>query len=96
MGHKKSILLLVPIYLFTLIFVFAPLIYMVVLSFMSRAEVWGYVPEFTLGNYKRILEPLYLNMFLDSLKLALLSTVSIIVIGYPFGYFMAKLSAKWK
>ncbi len=100
-GHKRkrkgsSVLLLAPIYLFTLIVVFAPLIYMVALSFMSRAEVWGYVPEFTLENYRRILEPLYLNTFWDSLKLALLSTGAIILVGYPFGYFMARLSAKWK
>jgi spermidine/putrescine transport system permease protein len=96
MKHKKSILLLVPIYLFTIVFVLVPLVYMVILSFMTRAEVWGYVPEFTLGNYKRILEPLYLNTFKDSLKLALLSTLSIILIGYPCGYFMARLSEKWK
>jgi spermidine/putrescine transport system permease protein len=96
MKHKKSILLLVPIYLFTIVFVLIPLVYMVFLSFMSRAEVWGYVPELTLDNYKRILEPLYLNTFLDSLKLALLSTASIILVGYPCGYFMARLSEKWK
>ncbi|MDO4284789.1 MAG: ABC transporter permease [Eubacteriales bacterium] len=97
-GRKKkgSWLLLLPIYLFTLIFVFAPLVYMVFLSFMSRAEVWGYVPEFTLDNYKRILEPLYFNTFVDSLKLALISTVAIMAIGYPFGYFMARMSAAWK
>jgi spermidine/putrescine transport system permease protein len=96
MKHKKSILLLVPIYLFTIVFVLIPLVYMVFLSFMSRAEVWGYVPELTLDNYKRILEPMYLNTFLDSLKLALLSTASIILVGYPCGYFMARLSEKWK
>lgn len=100
-GHNRkrkgsSALLLAPIYLFTLIVVFAPLIYMVALSFMTRAEVWGYVPDFTLENYRRILEPLYLNTFWDSLKLALLSTGAIILVGYPFGYFMARLSAKWK
>lgn len=93
---KSAVLLLTPLYLFTLIFVFAPLVYMVVLSFMTRAEVWGFVPEFTLENYKRILEPLYLNTFVDSLKLALLSTGAIILVGYPYGYFMAKLSAKWR
>jgi spermidine/putrescine transport system permease protein len=96
MKHKKSMLLLAPIYVFTIVFVLIPLVYMVVLSFMSRAEVWGYVPEVTLDNYRRILEPMYLNTFLDSLKLALLSTASIIVIGYPCGYFMARLSEKWK
>lgn len=97
MKKKKLIYLtLVPIYAFTIIFVVFPLVYMVFLSFMSRAEVWGVVAEFTLDNYKRILEPLYLNTFVESLKLALLSTVIIILLGYPFGYYMAQLSAKWK
>lgn len=94
--RKGSWVLLVPIYLFTLIFVFAPLVYMVILSFMGRAEVWGFVPEFTLDNYKRILEPLYLNTFADSFKLAFTSTAAIVLIGYPFGYFMARMSPKWK
>ena len=89
-------LTILPMYLFTLVFVLGPLIYMVVLSFQKRAEVWGVVHEFTLDNYKNILQPVYLKTFLESFKLALTSTLCIVAIGYPFGYFMAKLSAKWK
>lgn len=97
MKKKKWIYLtLVPIYAFTILFVILPLLYMVLLSFMSRAQVWGVVAEFTLDNYRRILEPLYRNTFVSSLKLALLSTALIILLGYPFGYYMAQLSAKWK
>lgn len=88
--------LLLPVYLFTLIFVFFPLVYMVFISFMERAEVWGFVNKFTLGNYQRMLEPIYLKTFLESLKLAFTSTLVIMLIGYPFGYFMGKASAKWK
>lgn len=87
---------MVPIYLFTILFVIFPLIYMIVLSFMSRAEVWGVVMDFTLDNYKKILEPLYLNTFKESLQLAFLSTSIIILIGYPFGYYMGQLEDKWK
>ena len=87
---------MVPIYLFTILFVIFPLIYMIVLSFMSRAEVWGVVMDFTLDNYKKILEPLYLNTFKESLQLAFLSTSIIIFIGYPFGYYMGQLEDKWK
>ncbi|MEG1446834.1 MAG: ABC transporter permease [Ruthenibacterium sp.] len=96
--RKKSSLWLTvaPLYVFTLLFVAGPLIYMLVLSFQTRAEVWGVINEFTLNNYKNILEPVYLNTFLESFKLAFLSTGIIILIGYPFGYFMAKLSAAWK
>lgn len=97
MKKKKWIYLtLVPIYVFTILFIVFPLAYMVVLSFMSRAEVWGAVAEFTLDHYRRILEPLYLNTFIESLKLALLSTALIVLLGYPFGYYMAQLSAKWR
>ena len=89
-------LTIAPLYIFTLIFVAAPLVYMVFLSFLSRAETWGVVNEFTLDNYKKILEPVYLKTFVESLKLAFTSTLFIILIGYPFGYFMGKLPALWK
>lgn len=89
-------LTLLPLYFFTLIFVAGPLIYMVVLSFQTRAEIWGVINQFTLDNYRNIFHPAYLNTFVQSFKLAITSTVLIGLIGYPFGYFMAKLSAKWK
>lgn len=85
-----------PMYLFTLFFVLGPFIYMVILSFQTRAETWGVIQEFTLDNYKNILTPVYLKTFVQSFELAFLSTFFIILIGYPFGYFMSKLSQKWK
>lgn len=85
-----------PLYIFTIIFVALPLLYMFMLSFMKRAEVWGVIHEFTLDNYKNILDPVYLNTFYESLRLAFTCTVLIILIGYPFGYFMAKLPDVWK
>jgi len=97
---KKStgitVLTLMPLYLFTLLFITGPLIYMFILSFMERAETWGVVNRFTLQNYKNILEPIYLKTFLESFKLAVITTLSGIIIGYPYGYFMAKLNDKWK
>ncbi len=95
-NKKKTRLLLLPMYLFTVIFVALPIVYLFVLSFMSRAEVWGVDLLFTLENYERILEPLYRNTFVESLKLALLSTALIAFIGYPYGYIMARMSAAWK
>lgn len=94
--NKWIILTMIPIYLFTIVFVALPLLYMIFLSFMSRAEVWGIVTDFTFDNYKKILEPLYLHTFAESLKLAFLSTAVIILLGYPFGYYMAQLGEKGK
>ncbi len=89
-------LMLAPLYIFTILFVAGPLIYMVVLSFLQRGEVWGVVNSFTLDNYKNILTPIYLQTFAESFKLAITSTVFITLLGYPFGYFMAKLPPVWE
>ena len=95
---KRSLgwLTVAPLYAFTLAFVLGPLVYMVALSFMTREEVWGVAAEFTLKNYRDIFQPVYLRTFWESIKLAVLSTGLVILLGYPFGYFMAKLTAKWK
>lgn len=93
---KNNWLLLAPMYIFTLLFVGLPFVYMFLLSFLSRAEVWGVEWVFTLDNYKRILEPMYLNTFVDSLKLAFLSTILITLLGYPYGFIMARMNAVWK
>ncbi len=85
-----------PLYLFTLLFVLGPLVYMVVLSFLQRAEVWGVTGQLTLQNYRNILTPVYLRTFGESFRLALASTGLIVLIGYPFGYFMARLRGHWK
>lgn len=85
-----------PLYLFTIIFVALPILYLFVLSFLTRAQTWGVVNEFTLDNYLKIAKPVYLNTFKESFQLAVLTTVSTLLIGYPFGYFMARLPQKAK
>ncbi len=89
-------LLLAPLYIFTLIFIAAPLCYMVVLSVLTPSDSWGVDYIFTLDNYKNIVEPVYLTTFVESFRLAFTTTAGVIAIGYPFGYFMAKLSPRWK
>lgn len=93
---KGNIALLAPMYIFTILFVGLPILYMFLLSFLSRAKVWGVDFQFTLENYKRILEPLYLNTFKDSFQLAAITTVLVFLLGYPYGYFMARMSTIWK
>ncbi len=93
---RHGLLMSLPMYVFTFFFVLSPLCYMVILSFLTRAEVWGVVSEVTLDNYRNILTPVYLETFYESLKLACICMIFIILTGYPFGYFMAKLSSAWK
>jgi spermidine/putrescine transport system permease protein len=93
---KFSTALVFPIYFFTIVLVLLPLLYMVVLSFLRRQGAWGVAAEFTLRNYLRIGEKVYFDTFIESSKLAFISTILTAVIGYPFGYFMARLEAAWK
>lgn len=93
---KSNWLLLAPLYIFTILFVALPILYMFLLSVLTRSQVWGVEFDFTLEHYKRILEPLYLNTFLESFRLAFLSTGLVMLIGYPYGYFMARMNAVWK
>ena len=88
--------LVLPLYIFTFAFVLFPLVYMVVLSFMHRQGAWGVTADFTLRNYRRICENVYLQTFVQSMKLAFISTFLTALIGYPFAYFMARLDKVWK
>jgi len=88
--------LVLPLYIFTLTLVVFPLLYMVALSFMRRHGNWGVALEFTLRNFRRIGDKIYLETFLQSSKLAFISTLLTAVLGYPFGYLMAGLNRVWK
>ena len=87
----KGLLPSLPFLLWTLVFVAIPLIYVLSMSFMKRAETWGVVPAFTLESYRSMLSPTYLKVFGESLWLALLTTLFTLLIGYPFAYFTARL-----
>jgi spermidine/putrescine transport system permease protein len=69
---------------------------MAALSFMRRQGAWGVEAVFTLRNYRLIFEPVYLETFKQSAKLALFSTAAVALAGYPFGYFMARLPRRWR
>ena len=97
MKKKNGLWLTVaPLYIFTIIFVVGPLLYMFVLSFCTRGENYETILSFTLDNYKKIAEPVYQTTFLQSIKLAFSTTILVGIIGYPFGYFMAKLPSDKK
>jgi len=85
-----------PLTLFTIVFVAGPLVYMLVLSFLTRDVTWGVTEEITWGNYLKILKPVYASTFASSLRLAFETTLIALVAGYPFGYYMAKLSPRGK
>lgn len=94
---NKWWLCIAPLYIFTLLFVLGPMIYMVAVSFATNnGDGYGFTWLFTTENFTRMLDPVYLDCFVQSFKLAFSTTLIVIAIGYPFGYFMAKLSERGK
>ncbi|MDI9440847.1 MAG: ABC transporter permease [Firmicutes bacterium] len=94
MERFKQNLLAIPILVWIGIFVGIPLIFVVVISFASRDSLGNIVWEFSLDNYKRMLDPIYLRVFLNSFLLAVLTGVVTLVIGYPVAYITANLPPK--
>ncbi len=72
----------------------SPLIYVLVLSFLSRDDLGNIVWVFTLENYRRIVDPVYLKVFLNSFLLATLTGLVTLLVGYPVAYFTAQMTAK--
>ncbi|QMU99614.1 ABC transporter permease subunit [Borrelia sp. A-FGy1] len=69
--------------LFLSIFIIIPLLIIITLGFLNESN------EFTFENFNRLLEPSYLRIFSRSTKLALISTIFCILIGYPTAWFIS-------
>ena len=94
MKTVRQNLLAIPILVWFGLLVGIPLIYVVVLSFMSRDSLGNIVVQVTLENYQRVFDPVYLKVFLNSFLLAVLTGIITLVIGYPVAYITAKLERK--
>lgn len=70
-------------------FLVIPIAIVGVYSLFSKGPYGGIVLNLNLENYKRAFDLLYIHIFLTSLKLALLTALSCLLIGYPVAYVMA-------
>jgi spermidine/putrescine transport system permease protein len=85
-------LLLSPAASWLIIFFIAPLLIVVLYGFLERGTYGGVVWRFNLENFRRVFDPLYLNTFLRSVYIAILTTLFCLVAGYPLAYFIATRS----
>ena len=73
---KNGKLMVAPAMLWLSIFFVIPLLIVVAVSFAGRTPYGQIIFEFTLKNYLRFLEPLYLQIFADTLIVAVITTVA--------------------
>ncbi|CAJ1001560.1 MULTISPECIES: ABC transporter permease [Bacillales] len=68
-----------------------PLLMIAALSFLKRGTYGQIVYQGTLDNYTRIIDPLYGDIFLDTLAISVLTTFLALVCGYPLAYHISRM-----
>jgi spermidine/putrescine transport system permease protein len=91
-----AILLFAPMVLWIALFIVTPTLLMLVYSFATRDALGQVVYSFSLENYARILQPLYLGILWRSLVLAGITAFLCLTIGYPAAYFIARCAEPWR
>lgn len=73
-------------------FLLIPLSIVAIYSFSTKGTYGGVIFRFSLENYQRATDWIYLRIFWNSFKLASLTAFSCLIIGYPMAYVMATAS----
>ncbi|KTD18907.1 ABC transporter permease [Legionella jordanis] len=87
--RNKSISLTI-IYAWLMLFCVLPLTLVLLASFLSSNNNQLVSLPFTLANYSALLSPVFLKIFVRSLVIALLTTLSCLILAYPFSYLLVK------
>ena len=86
--NKRSRLAAYPYIVWSVLFIVVPLIMILFFSFTIDT---GHGYKFSLENFERLMNPIYIRIFGRSMYLAFISTVLCLVIGYPVAYIISKM-----
>ena len=95
-GLWERVLLLGPPFAYILVLFVVPLGLIVSLAFFQRGRFGGVIYEPTLANFQRALEPVYVNVVIDSVVIAGVTTVLALLIGFPTAWVIARLPPRWR
>lgn len=85
-----------PVTVAMVLLIAIPLVYVAVMSFCSIDEFYNVTFQFSFDNYLRLVNADYLKIYIQSIVIALLTTLLCILVGYPFAYLIAKTKSKKK
>jgi spermidine/putrescine transport system permease protein len=77
-------------------FALLPNLLVAIASFLTRGDSEFVTFTLTLSSYRRLLDPLYLDVLLDSLWLASTTTTLCLLLGYPFAYLLTRSPVRWR
>ncbi len=93
---KKGKLLALPTVAWLLIFFLIPLLFVLAFAFMQRGAYGTVEMQFTLENIERVFDPLYMGTLWETVKIAVITTVICLLIGYPFAYTITIVDRKYR
>lgn len=94
--RPKSYILGIPIIVWLLIIVIAPVVVMFIMSFRLK-EGYEVTNIFTLTYYRQFIEnPLYWKILFKSFRMALIVSIMAILLGYPLAYFISRKLTKFR
>ena len=79
-----------PVSVWMILFVTLPMFFIIYISFMSRGVFGDVVYEFSMESYSTLLDSTYFKVIVKSFQVALTTTVSCLLLGYPFAYYIAR------
>lgn len=91
---KKKSFIAYPYLIWMIIFILVPLLLVLFFSLTDQTSYKLGEVKFTVENFKRFLDPLYLNVLKRSIVLALVSTIICLIIGYPMAVILSKQEAR--
>ncbi|HNX38636.1 MAG TPA: ABC transporter permease [Candidatus Cloacimonadota bacterium] len=91
--NLQSWILTAPAMLWLLFFFLLPYLIVVIYSFLTP-DIYDIKFELSLESYRQIFNGDYLRPFLISFRMAFITTVMCILLGYPVAYFIARSSEK--
>lgn len=83
-----------PYLAWLLIFTIVPLFLVIYFAFTTGDSQNFTTFTFSLENFKKFFTPIYINVLIKSINLALISTVLCLVIGYPIAYIISREKPK--
>ena len=81
--------LVVPHGVFMVIFIVFPMLLVALYAFTKKGNDIVTI-QYTMDNFIRFFDPVFINILIQSLKIALITTVFCLVLGYPIAYFISK------
>ncbi len=94
---RRGVLIALPSWIYLTLFFAIPLLIVVVYSFATRSSTGlTRLTGWNIESYKRLFDPLVAEIAFRSIVLAVATTLICLAVSYPFAYYIATRTPKWR